>query len=279
MTLRGAGTFFDCLPTPVEMLEEYISQSVFRLEYEDVCNRNETDVSGLLGSQKGGNTDDVSTSSNGHDDVLDKHRHCFSSELLLKKIFLDAHFTPLRTSGWEHVLLAYREGHFNVTENHEVAHEGQKRLKGDECCSSYVSAATLINRKNTSEKMQRDAFALSSRITKNSVVHCKTAENRKQVHETEAGEGHEAEVDSIYASFKGEVKKEAVSLILSLRFHDAACRIREEDIMGLDQVKKLVKEKIIYPIKRPELHYGLREAPKGVLLFGPPGTGSFRLRL
>lgn len=46
-----------------------------------------------------------------------------------------------------------------------------------------------------------------------------------------------------------------------------------EDIAGLNYAKKCVKELIILPIKKPELFTGLRSLPKGLLMFGPPGTG------
>ena len=45
------------------------------------------------------------------------------------------------------------------------------------------------------------------------------------------------------------------------------------DIAGLQYAKDLVKEMIVWPMKRPDIFTGLRRAPKGLLLFGPPGTG------
>lgn len=45
------------------------------------------------------------------------------------------------------------------------------------------------------------------------------------------------------------------------------------DIAGLDFAKKCVQELIVWPMSRPDLFRGLREVPKGILLFGPPGTG------
>ena len=45
------------------------------------------------------------------------------------------------------------------------------------------------------------------------------------------------------------------------------------DIAGLDFAKKTINEIIILPMLRPDLFKGIRAPPKGVLLFGPPGTG------
>ena len=46
-----------------------------------------------------------------------------------------------------------------------------------------------------------------------------------------------------------------------------------DDIAGLDFAKKTIKEIIIWPMLRPDLFNGIRRPPKGLLLFGPPGTG------
>lgn len=46
-----------------------------------------------------------------------------------------------------------------------------------------------------------------------------------------------------------------------------------EDISGLEHAKKTINETITWPMLRPEIFTGLRRPPKGLLLFGPPGTG------
>ncbi|KAG7202403.1 hypothetical protein KM043_018719 [Ampulex compressa] len=46
-----------------------------------------------------------------------------------------------------------------------------------------------------------------------------------------------------------------------------------DDIAGLEYVKKIIKEVVVYPMLRPDIFTGLRGPPKGILLFGPPGTG------
>ncbi|KAM7369228.1 hypothetical protein PAMP_013510 [Pampus punctatissimus] len=49
--------------------------------------------------------------------------------------------------------------------------------------------------------------------------------------------------------------------------------VRWEDIIGLDDAKRLVKEAVVYPIKYPQLFTGILSPWKGLLLYGPPGTG------
>eukprot|EP00056_Hartaetosiga_gracilis_P002007 m.49565 g.49565 ORF g.49565 m.49565 type:complete len:171 (-) comp10872_c1_seq2:1094-1606(-) len=54
---------------------------------------------------------------------------------------------------------------------------------------------------------------------------------------------------------------------------DSSPGVHWDDIAGLLQAKKAIMEMVIWPMKRPDLFHGLRAMPKGVLLFGPPGTG------
>lgn len=50
-----------------------------------------------------------------------------------------------------------------------------------------------------------------------------------------------------------------------------------EDIAGLENAKFSLKEAVVYPFLRPDLFLGLREPVRGMLLFGPPGTGKTML--
>lgn len=54
---------------------------------------------------------------------------------------------------------------------------------------------------------------------------------------------------------------------------DKGLKVNWEDIAGLKSAKQTVKEIIILPMLRPDLFRGVRAPSKGMLLFGPPGTG------
>ncbi|XP_020206777.1 ATPase family AAA domain-containing protein FIGL1 isoform X1 [Cajanus cajan] len=49
--------------------------------------------------------------------------------------------------------------------------------------------------------------------------------------------------------------------------------VRWDDIAGLEHAKSSVNEMVILPLQRPDLFKGCRAPGRGLLLFGPPGTG------
>lgn len=48
-------------------------------------------------------------------------------------------------------------------------------------------------------------------------------------------------------------------------------KVKWDDVIGLEHAKGAVQEAVIWPLQRPEIFKGIRSAPKGLLLFGPPG--------
>ena len=68
------------------------------------------------------------------------------------------------------------------------------------------------------------------------------------------------------------IEERMAELILS-EILDSNVRVGWQDIAGLEFAKKSVMEIVVYPLWRPELFHGIRRPAKGLLLFGPPGTG------
>ncbi|XP_041666366.1 katanin p60 ATPase-containing subunit A-like 2 [Cheilinus undulatus] len=69
----------------------------------------------------------------------------------------------------------------------------------------------------------------------------------------------------------GEMKELAAIISRDIYLHSPD--VRWEDIIGLEDAKRLVKEAVVYPIKYPQLFTGILSPWKGLLLYGPPGTG------
>jgi katanin p60 ATPase-containing subunit A1 len=44
-------------------------------------------------------------------------------------------------------------------------------------------------------------------------------------------------------------------------------------VIGLDHVKSMLRETVVYPMKYPNIFHGILAPWKAILLYGPPGTG------
>lgn len=58
---------------------------------------------------------------------------------------------------------------------------------------------------------------------------------------------------------------------------DSKLNVSFDDIAALDTAKQLLNEAVVLPLVVPEMFTGIREPWRGVLLFGPPGTGKTML--
>ncbi|XP_028251619.1 katanin p60 ATPase-containing subunit A-like 2 [Parambassis ranga] len=74
-----------------------------------------------------------------------------------------------------------------------------------------------------------------------------------------------------FSGMSSEMKE--LAAIISRDIYMQSPNVRWEDIIGLEDAKRLVKEAVVYPIKYPKLCTGILSPWKGLLLYGPPGTG------
>ena len=73
-----------------------------------------------------------------------------------------------------------------------------------------------------------------------------------------------------------EQEKELVELI-EREVMDSNPNIRWSDIAELKEAKRLLEEAVVLPLWMPDYFQGIRRPWKGVLMFGPPGTGKTML--
>jgi len=97
------------------------------------------------------------------------------------------------------------------------------------------------------------AIAYQERIKalQGAIVTIEPQNEARTVEETKTSEGGKSSYEELILSEKPNVKW--------------------EEVVGLDNAKRAVKEAIVYPVQRPDL-FPLGW-PRGILLFGPPGCG------
>ncbi|CAK7913640.1 hypothetical protein CAAN1_20S00122 [[Candida] anglica] len=81
--------------------------------------------------------------------------------------------------------------------------------------------------------------------------------------------------DELISSIRGIDETAAKQILNDIVVHGD--EVHWNDIAGLESAKNSLKEAVVYPFLRPDLFSGLREPARGLLLFGPPGTGKTML--
>ncbi|KAM3427631.1 hypothetical protein MY4824_009309 [Beauveria thailandica] len=131
--------------------------------------------------------------------------------------------------------------------------------------TSVHSNATLNKLKPSKRKVKEDPVKVDS-----------SSEASEETEESIADKLWKKKKSSILRNLPPGVDESAAKQILN----DIVVKgdeVRWGDIAGLEIAKNALRETVVYPFLRPDLFMGLREPARGMLLFGPPGTGKTML--
>jgi SpoVK/Ycf46/Vps4 family AAA+-type ATPase len=103
-----------------------------------------------------------------------------------------------------------------------------------------------------------------------------TSEPADSEEEAEESDEWKRRTDEIMKNLPRGVDKQAAQQILN-EIVIQGDEVHWDDVAGLEVAKSALKETVVYPFLRPDLFMGLREPARGMLLFGPPGTGKTML--
>ena len=73
--------------------------------------------------------------------------------------------------------------------------------------------------------------------------------------------------------FGGDLEMKQLANVISREIYQESPNVRFDDIVKLDEAKRLLAEAVQLPLKFPTLFTGILRPWRGILLHGPPGTG------
>ncbi|KAJ5504141.1 ATPase AAA-type core [Penicillium fimorum] len=156
----------------------------------------------------------------------------------------------------------------------ERSHDSPSSASGDDFHRAVHRLA--ISQKNSDSPIRRKAPPVQQRETPLSSDHESSDQPTIASETGDEDEEEDSEILKIMENLPRGVDPQSAKQILN----DIVVRgdeVHWDDIAGLEGAKKALKEAVVYPFLRPDLFSGLREPARGMLLFGPPGTGKTML--
>lgn len=74
-------------------------------------------------------------------------------------------------------------------------------------------------------------------------------------------------------AFAGDAESKELAKTLTRDIFQRDPNVRWSDVVGLTSAKSLLKEAVVMPVLYPQFFHGMLTPWRGVLLYGPPGTG------
>ncbi|KAK4159657.1 oligomeric complex COG6-domain-containing protein [Cladorrhinum sp. PSN259] len=145
--------------------------------------------------------------------------------------------------------------------------------RSDSSSSSFETPARRRHRNNNKPKSERQREA--SLIVDSIIQTSESSEDEKD-EKTKAAQSWKKRKAAILKKLPPGVDEHAAKQILN-EIVVQGDEVHWNDIAGLEIAKNALRETVVYPFLRPDLFMGLREPARGMLLFGPPGTGKTML--
>ena len=156
--------------------------------------------------------------------------------------------------------------HYLKSTEYQIAHRFDYKPTAGFAAVDYNS-----NTKNEIAQMVRDAQSSNQKynyIPQNNTNY----NNNQKVNNNQANNIRPQNQNNVKKDDKAIVTNDLRDKILS-EIVETKPDVKFDDVVGLVEAKQILKEIIIIPNLRPDLFTGLRSPPRGLLLFGPPGTG------
>ena len=133
----------------------------------------------------------------------------------------------------------------------------------EEAAQAYVEAAEILVKliQFTESPQLRKTFDERARAYIARAKQLKSSKSKKVKRDVSTSRTDQDEED--------EELKSAISSAIVTEKPD----VTMDDIAGLEEAKRALREAIVLPLMRPDLFTGARRPWKGILLFGPPGCG------
>ena len=165
---------------------------------------------------------------------------------------------------YDNALTLYKEAlqRFTMAIKYEQSAARKKLLM--EKTEGYMKRAEEL-RDLILKKQQKSSTSSSSNSTTSSASSSQQQQQKGSTDAVDKGkEGEKKEEDPESQKMRGALAGAIVS---------EKPNVKWDDVAGLERAKESLKETVILPVQFPQLFVGERKPFKGILLFGPPGTG------